>query len=92
MKEIKKCALLLPDTAHFVQRGFKPIQIWCIPANNVNTVNICLSAHKINWPEAGGWLFFSSPQCNENGEKTKPEEGQAVPYLVSMQNKHTKDW
>jgi len=53
LEEIKKCALLLPDTGHFVQTGFKPTQIWCIPANNVNTVNICLSAHKINWSEAG---------------------------------------
>jgi len=54
LEEIKKCALLLPDTGHFVQTGFKPTQIWCIPANNVNTVNICLSAHEINWSEAGG--------------------------------------
>jgi hypothetical protein len=35
--------------------------------------------------------FFSSPQCNGNGEKTKPEEGQAVTYLASMQNERTKD-
>lgn len=41
LEEIKKRALLLPDTAHLVQTGFKPTQIWCIPANNVNTVNIC---------------------------------------------------
>lgn len=58
LEEIKKCALLLSDTAHFVQTGFKPTQIWCIPANNVNTVNMCLAAHKINWPEASWWLYF----------------------------------
>ena len=38
---------------------------------------MCLSAHKINWPEASAWLFFLSPQYNGNGEETKPEEGQA---------------
>jgi len=41
LEEIKKCALLLPDTAHLVDTGFKPTQIWCVPANNVNTVNMC---------------------------------------------------
>jgi hypothetical protein len=82
---------LLPDTAHFVQTSFKPIQTWCIPVNNVNTVNMCLSAHKTNWPEASGSLFFTSPQCNGNLEKTKPEEGQAATYLASMQNERTED-
>jgi hypothetical protein len=52
--EIKKYMLLLSDIAHSVQTGFQPIEIWCILSSNVNTVNLCLSAHNINWPEASG--------------------------------------
>ena len=51
-----------------------------------------LSAYNINWSEVSGWLFFSSPQCNGNQEKTKPEEGQAVTYLAAMQSECTEDW